>query len=99
MLIDDFRAKARRKYGADGAAAILKAAVSDGSFAMMCYRAMQWSQRWHLAPLAMVFNKLGAVLGQCEPSWLPNEPLPPAVSPKTPRMPVGVENPLLLPGS
>lgn len=65
MLIQDFRAKARRKYGVDGALATCKAAVSDGSFAMICYRAMQWSTAHHLAPVAMIFNKLGAFFGQC----------------------------------
>ena len=65
MLIEDFRAKARRKYGKDNGLATIKAAVSDGSFAMCCYRGMQWSSRYHLLPVAMVFNKLGAFFGQC----------------------------------
>ena len=44
---------------------MLKALLTDGTFAMGCYRAMQWSQRHHLAPLAMIFNKANALLGQC----------------------------------
>jgi serine O-acetyltransferase len=65
MLTADFRAKARRKYGDDRLLSTCKAAVSDGSFAMACFRGMQWSTRYHLLPLAMVFNKLGAFFGQC----------------------------------
>lgn len=64
MLLDDLRAKARRKYGPDGGGAF-KALLSDGSFAMVCYRMMQWSQRHRLAPLAMICNKAGAFFGQC----------------------------------
>jgi serine O-acetyltransferase len=65
MLIADYQAKARRKYGADGIQATLKAALSDGSFAMATYRGMQWCTRYHLVPLAMICNKLGAFFGQC----------------------------------
>lgn len=64
-LTDDIRAKARQKYAGDSGTAVIKAWISDGSFAMCCYRAMQWSQLHGLAPLAMLFNKLGALLGQC----------------------------------
>ncbi len=39
--------------------------MTDGTFAMICYRCMQASQRAGLSPLAMIFNKLNAVFGQC----------------------------------
>jgi serine O-acetyltransferase len=32
---------------------------------MFWYRAMQWSQRWKLLPLTMIFNKINAVCCQC----------------------------------
>lgn len=64
-IVDDLRAKARWCYGDARAATVLKACLTDGSFAMLCYRCMQWADRHHLAPLSMVLNKLNAVFGQC----------------------------------
>ncbi len=65
MFLGDLRRKAEWSYGKTGTGALLRALFSDGTFAMFCYRAMQWSQRAHLAPLAMIFNKLNTVFGQC----------------------------------
>lgn len=62
---EDLRAKAVWCYGDARPATLLKALVTDGTFAMACYRLMQWSQRHRLVPLAMLFNKVNAVLGQC----------------------------------
>jgi serine O-acetyltransferase len=39
--------------------------VTDGTFAMILYRLMQWSGRYRLWPLEMFFNKLNAVLCRC----------------------------------
>lgn len=64
-LIDDLRAKARWCYGDDRVRTVLKTLLTDGSFAMICYRTMQWSQRRRLVPLAMLANKLNAIFGQC----------------------------------
>lgn len=61
----DLQAKARWCYGDARPATLLKTCLTDGTFAMACYRAMAWCDRRRLAPLAMVFNKLNAVLGQC----------------------------------
>lgn len=61
----DLRAKARWCYGREDGRTLLKTLLTDGTFAMGCYRLMQWSQNHRLAPLAMVFNKLNAVFGQC----------------------------------
>jgi serine O-acetyltransferase len=44
---------------------LLKVLVADGTAAMILYRLMQWSRRWRLAPLEMVFNKLNAVCCNC----------------------------------
>lgn len=44
---------------------MLKAAVTDGTLAMVLYRLMQASQRIGLSPIAMVFNKLNVIMGGC----------------------------------
>jgi len=64
LIISDIRAKARWLYGDDSFRNLMKARFTDGSTAMILYRWMQWSRRWHLAPLAMIFNKLN-VMGGC----------------------------------
>jgi serine O-acetyltransferase len=58
------RAKARWLYGDDSLRNVVKARLTDGSTAMVLYRWMQWAQRRHLVPLAMLFNKLN-VIGGC----------------------------------
>ena len=60
----DMRAKARWLYGDDSLRNVVKARLTDGSTAMVLYRWMQWAQRRHLVPLAMLFNKLN-VIGGC----------------------------------
>ncbi|MFT5241934.1 MAG: serine O-acetyltransferase [Kiritimatiellia bacterium] len=61
----DIRAKAAWLYGEASSRACLKAVFTDGTFAMVCYRCMQACQQAGLVPLAMIFNKLNAVAGQC----------------------------------
>jgi serine O-acetyltransferase len=65
LIAGDLRAKARWLYEADSTAAWCKTLLTDGTFAMVTYRLMQVSQRCGLTPLAMVFNKLNVVFGQC----------------------------------
>lgn len=65
MIWGDIRLKARWCYGRDDWRAVLKTLVTDGTAAMVWYRAMQWCQCHRLAPLAMVCNKLNAILCQC----------------------------------
>jgi serine O-acetyltransferase len=38
---------------------------SYGMFAMITYRLMQASQHSRLSPLAMIFNKINVIVGQC----------------------------------
>ena len=64
-LYSDVRAKAQWLYGDISARSVAKAWLTDGTFAMIMYRCMQWSHRAGLGPLAMVFNKLCAVFGRC----------------------------------
>jgi serine O-acetyltransferase len=61
----DLRAKALWCYESAGWKAILKTLLTDGTAAMILYRLMQWAQRWRLAPLAMIFNKLNAICCNC----------------------------------
>jgi serine O-acetyltransferase len=61
----DLRAKARWLYGSDSFRNVVKARWTDGSGAMVRYRLMQWSRRHHLAPLAMLMNKMNVLFSQC----------------------------------
>ena len=61
----DVAAKAEWLYGDSSDKSCLKALFTDGTFAMLCYRLMQESQALRLVPLAMLFNKLNAIFGQC----------------------------------
>jgi len=65
LIASDIRAKAEWLYGGDGRTELIKACCTDGTFAMVCYRLMQASQRAGLTPLAMLFNKLNVVFGGC----------------------------------
>ena len=65
LIASDLRAKAEWVYGSQSAKNILKALLTDGTCAMVLYRLMQSSQRWRLAPLAMIFNKLNVILSRC----------------------------------
>jgi len=64
LIWSDLRAKARWLYGDDSFRNRVKARLTDGTTAMILYRWMQWAQRHHLIPLAMLFNKLN-VMGGC----------------------------------
>lgn len=64
LICSDITAKALWLYGDTRWRNRIKARFTDGTSAMILYRWMQWAQRWHLAPLAMIFNKLN-VMGGC----------------------------------
>jgi serine O-acetyltransferase len=65
LIKSDIQAKAQWMYEAVSASTILKTLLTDGTFAILTYRLMQASQRSKLVPLAMLFNKLNVLLGQC----------------------------------
>jgi serine O-acetyltransferase len=65
LVKQDIRAKARWCYQNDGWRAMLKTCFTDGTAAMVLYRLMQWSRRFHLAPLEMLFNKLNSACCGC----------------------------------
>jgi serine O-acetyltransferase len=64
-ICHDLRCKAVWCYESQGATALLKTIVTDGTAAMLFYRLMQWSRRYRLVPLEMIFNKLNAILCNC----------------------------------
>jgi serine O-acetyltransferase len=65
LIQSDLRAKANWLYGSVSGRSLVKALVTDGTFAMIVYRLMQRSQDYRLSPLAMLFNKLNGMLGGC----------------------------------
>ncbi len=65
IFFEDLRCKAEWCYGDARPTNLLKACLTDGTFAMACYRLMAWSHRHQLLPLTMIANKVNAVLGQC----------------------------------
>jgi serine O-acetyltransferase len=64
-ILHDLRCKALWCYESDRWPAVLRAAATDGTGAMVLYRLMQWSRRRRLTTLEMVFNKLNAVCCNC----------------------------------
>lgn len=65
LIRSDVEAKAEWLYGDVTRMTVLKAYLTDGTCAMLLYRLMQWCQRHHLKPLAMVFNKLNVLFSRC----------------------------------
>lgn len=65
LIRSDVNAKAQWMYDSVTTKTIFKTLLTDGTFAMIIYRLMQATQRCGLAPLAMIFNKINVVLGQC----------------------------------
>jgi serine O-acetyltransferase len=65
QFLEDVRQKSVWCYGSSSWRALLKTLLTDGTAAMFWYRAMQWSTRWRLTPLSMIFNKINAICCQC----------------------------------
>jgi serine O-acetyltransferase len=65
LIRSDVEAKAGWMYDGVSTGTILKTLLTDGTFAMLTYRLMQASHRCGLGPLAMFFNKLNVIVGQC----------------------------------
>ena len=64
-LADDLTCKALWCYESDSPGAMIKAMLTDGTMAMVYYRLMQWSRRYGLTPLEMLFNRLNSMLCAC----------------------------------
>lgn len=65
LFVEDVRQKAVWCYGSSNWKCLVQTLLTDGTAAMFWYRAMQWSQKWRLIPLSMLFNKLNAICCQC----------------------------------
>jgi serine O-acetyltransferase len=65
LLASDVRAKAEWVYGSASPKDVIKALLTEGTFAMIVYRLMQSCQRWGPTTLAMIFNKLNVIFCSC----------------------------------
>ncbi|MFT3883497.1 MAG: serine O-acetyltransferase [Gemmatales bacterium] len=65
LIVADLCAKAKWVYEKDRGLALVKVLLTDGTMAMIWYRWMQWSRRYHLAPLEMLFNKINTFFCNC----------------------------------
>ncbi|MFO0812919.1 MAG: hypothetical protein U0796_06850 [Gemmatales bacterium] len=65
LLVSDLRAKARWLYERDSSLMLFKVLLTDGTMAMVWYRLMQWSRRYRLTPLEMLFNKINTMFCNC----------------------------------
>lgn len=65
IVLDDLRRKALWCYRSDRWKAVVKVLLTDGTMAMLLYRLMQWSRRYRLVPLEMIFNKLNTTFCNC----------------------------------
>jgi serine O-acetyltransferase len=65
IICTDLRQKALWCYENDRRSAVLKVLFTDGTLAMILYRLMQWSRRYRLVPLEMLFNKLNVICSNC----------------------------------
>lgn len=61
----DLTAKAEWLYESRSFAAVGKVLLTDGTPAMIWYRLMQWAERWRIAPLVMVFNRVNSACCGC----------------------------------
>lgn len=65
MIKQDIKLKSQWLYGSVSLRTVVKTLFTDGTFAMIVYRCMQWSQKHRLTPLSMLFNKLNVWFGGC----------------------------------
>jgi serine O-acetyltransferase len=63
LIASDVRRKALWCYESDSWQAMTKAALTDGTLAMVLYRLMQASRRHEIGALEMLFNKLNVLNG------------------------------------
>lgn len=65
LIRSDLRAKAAWCYESEGAGAIVRVLLTDGTPSMILYRLMQWSGRHRLGPFEMAFNRLNSIFCNC----------------------------------
>lgn len=62
-MLQTVRQDLQRKAEWYGATSLARALLSDGTSAMLLYRAMRWCQRRRLAPLAAILYRMNAFIG------------------------------------
>jgi len=65
LIAADLRAKALWRYERRDWKGIVKVLMADGTAGMILYRLMQWSRKYHLVPLELLFNRLNGVFCSC----------------------------------
>ena len=65
LILGDLRAKAAWCYQDERPRALLKVLLTDGTFAMVFYRLMQWARRYRLAPVELLMNRLNSICCNC----------------------------------
>lgn len=65
LIMSDLRAKAAWVHGRTTRGTVIKVLLADGTPAMIWYRLMQWSRRWRLVPLEMLFNRINSACCGC----------------------------------
>jgi serine O-acetyltransferase len=65
LILSDLRAKALWCYEDASARGLLKTLLTDGTFAMLVYRGMQWARAHRVVPLEMLCNKINVVVCGC----------------------------------
>jgi len=65
LIVSDLRAKAAWCYEDERARTLLKVLLTDGTFAMVFYRIMQWARRHRLAPVELLMNRLNTICCNC----------------------------------
>ena len=65
LIVSDLRAKAAWCYEDERARSLVKVLLTDGTFAMVFYRMMQWARRYRLAPIELLMNRLNTICCNC----------------------------------
>ena len=65
LIVSDLRAKAAWCYEDERARTLVKVLLTDGTFAMVFYRMMQWARRYRLAPIELLMNRLNTICCNC----------------------------------
>ena len=65
LIRSDLRAKAIWCYQDDSPSALIKVLLTDGTVAMVVYRAMQWARGHHLGLLEWLCNKFNVLTQNC----------------------------------
>jgi serine O-acetyltransferase len=65
LVLSDLRRKAAWCYEDERPRALLKVLLTDGTMAMVVYRAMQWARCHRLVPLELLLNRMNSMCCNC----------------------------------